>query len=120
MSATSWAGLGIRLAAVFVLMWLVLLTLRRVQRGKRGGRLAPRQQQQRAIEIIDRQSLSRSASIYVIRIAGRDLVVGVTDQRMERLGLFAAEDELETVDLRAAEQGSSAGLLDRLRDKTLR
>jgi flagellar biogenesis protein FliO len=118
MNATSWAGLGIRLAAVFVLMWLVLLTLRRVQRGKRGGRIAPKQE--RAIEVIDRQTLSRSASIYVIRVAGRDLVVGVTDQRMDRLGLFAAEDEAETVDLRAAEQGSSASLLDRLRDKTLR
>jgi flagellar protein FliO/FliZ len=70
------------LLVVFGLLWGLAKVARRGGLGKRGtGSLA----------VLNRQSLSRGSSVAVVRVAGRALILGVTDTQVSLLG----ETELE-------------------------
>ncbi|NHC47112.1 flagellar biosynthetic protein FliO [Motilibacter sp. K478] len=85
--------LFLSLGVVIALMWLAA----RVLRGSMGGRNTG------ALEILARQQLSRGASVSVVRVADRALVVGVTDTQVTLL----TETDLELIQL-AQEAGTEA------------
>jgi flagellar protein FliO/FliZ len=66
----------VSLAAVLGVMWVIARRMRGSTK-KRGTRL---------LEVLDRQQLSRNATVAVIRIGDQALVVGVTDNQVNVLG----------------------------------
>ena len=80
------------LAVVIGLMWIAANVLRkRGFAGSAGGRRAPGTQ----VELVARKPLGRNASIAVVRIGERSIVVGVTDHQVTNLG----EVELDAIDV---------------------
>ncbi|MDA8391740.1 MAG: flagellar biosynthetic protein FliO [Actinomycetota bacterium] len=78
--ATLFLRLALALAVVFVLMAVAArLARRHVGPGSRLGRRG-------GIEVLGRASLSKSSSVVVVRLSGRDLVLGVTSQQVNLLG----------------------------------
>ncbi|MGH8959602.1 MAG: flagellar biosynthetic protein FliO [Jatrophihabitantaceae bacterium] len=78
------------LAFVLGLMWLIA---RRVKRGPRG-----RGRNDRLIDVLSRQQLSRTASVAVVRVLDQALILGVTDGQVSVLGeadLATAQDSLQ-------------------------
>jgi flagellar protein FliO/FliZ len=71
------------LAVVFGLMWLLAKLAKRPLTAGRGG----------ALSVVARQQLTRTASVAVVRVADRALIVGVTENQVSLLG----ETELATV-----------------------
>ena len=69
---------GLSLACVLGLVWLVSKGL--LKGGRRGAGAAG------SVEVLARQSLSRAASLAVVRVGDRGLVVGVTEQQVTLLG----------------------------------
>lgn len=67
---------GLSLAIVLGLMWFVA----RVLMDKMGGRATG------AVELLTRQQVGRGASIAVVRVADRALVLGVTEHAVTMLG----------------------------------
>lgn len=67
---------GLSLAVVLGLMWLAARAL--------GGGAARRGQG--VIDVVARQPLTRNSSVAVVRIAGKALVLGVTDNQVTVLG----------------------------------
>lgn len=76
------------LAVVFGMMWLLARLAKRPLTGGRGG----------AVSVVARQQLTRTASVAVVRVADRALIVGVTESQVSLLG----ETELEAVEEPAA------------------
>ena len=68
----------VSLAAVLGVMWVIA---RRVRKSGGGGKNATR-----VIEVLDRTSLSKSASVAVVRVGDRALVLGVADAQVSVLG----------------------------------
>jgi flagellar protein FliO/FliZ len=66
----------VSLALVLAVMWAIARKLRR------GGK----QRSSGLIDILGRQQLSRTASVAVLRVGGRALIVGVTDTQVSVLG----------------------------------
>jgi flagellar biosynthetic protein FliO len=86
------ARIALSLAAVLGLMWMLARASRKGGRG-RGRSAGP-------LEVIARQQLSRNASIAVVRVADRALVIGVTDVGVSLLGeaeLAAVEQAADSV-----------------------
>jgi flagellar protein FliO/FliZ len=117
--------IGFSLLIVFGLMWGLAKLARRPLNARRGtGELA----------VLGRQQLSRSTSVAVIQVAGRALVVGVTEQQISLLGetdLVAfekhsehrapASDDLPMAHPELVEHKRPDGsLLNFLRDRTTR
>lgn len=75
------------LAVVLLLMWAAARVLRRTATGRATG----------ALEVLARQPLSRTASLAVVRVGERALVVGIADQRVSLL------TETDLASVRAAE-----------------
>lgn len=65
----------VSLAAVLGVMWLIARRMRRGMGGK----------DSRLIDVIERQQLSRTASVSVIRVMDQALVIGVTDSQVRLL-----------------------------------
>jgi len=118
------ARLIMSLAVVIGLMWVAANVLRK--RGFSGvaGRRAVRGPQ---VELLARRPLGRNASIAVVRVGERSLVVGVTDHQVTKLG----EVEFEDIDLNedatwtAPSGGNSPAsawktMLDQMRNRTAR
>ena len=86
------ARLILSLAVVIGLMWVAANVLRK--RGFSGvaGRRGPRGPQ---VELLARRPLGRNASIAVVRVGERSLVVGVTDHQVTKLG----DVEITEIDL---------------------
>jgi flagellar protein FliO/FliZ len=63
------------LAVVLLLMWAAARVLRRTTTGRATG----------SLEVLARQPLSRTASLAVVRVGDRALVVGIADQRVSLL-----------------------------------
>ena len=111
------------LLIVFGLMWALARVVRRPLNGRRGPS---------SIAVLHRQQLSRGSSVAVVQVAGRALVLGVTDQQVSLLGeTDLAEFETEPhpgerrkpVALEADVLGSTPtwrSTLDLLRDRTTR
>jgi flagellar protein FliO/FliZ len=118
------ARLIMSLAVVIGLMWVAANVLRK--RGFSGvaGRRAVRGPQ---VELLARRPLGRNASITVVRVGDRTLVIGVTDHQVTKLG----EVEFEDIDLNedatwtAPSGGASPAsawktMLDQMRNRTAR
>src|SRR5690242_10277002 len=71
-------------------MWLLAKVARRPLNRRTGGHV---------LAVLSRQQLSRSASVAVVQVADRALVVGITEQQVS----FLAEADLETVNQHAHE-----------------
>lgn len=68
--------IGFSLLVVFALMWGLAKVARKPMAGRAAGTLA----------VIGRQQLTRGASVAVVRVADRTLIVGVTDTQVTLLG----------------------------------
>jgi flagellar protein FliO/FliZ len=68
--------IGFSLLIVFGLMWVLAKVARKPLASRAGGALA----------VIGRQQLTRGASVAVVRVADRTLIVGVTEQQVTLLG----------------------------------
>jgi flagellar protein FliO/FliZ len=126
------ARLVVSLAVVLGLMLGAAWMLRR-----RGGGLA---RPSAVTEVIARQSLSRTASLQVVRVGERTLVLGVTEQSVSYLTEADGDELRQTIDVRAGVRRDGSGaewtmpsgsenersgstrtsFLDILRDKTSR
>lgn len=92
---------GLSFSFVLILMWFAA----RLLRGKLGGRGAG------ALEVLARQQVGRGASIAVVRVADRALVVGVTEHGVSMLGEplcdLAAFEEQPAVQIPAQPAGAA-------------
>jgi flagellar protein FliO/FliZ len=111
--------IGFSLLIVFGLMWALARVARRPLSGRRGpGSLA----------VLHRQQLSRGSSVAVVQVAGRALVLGVTDQQVSLLGetdLAAFQSDLHVAEQRTPvamepSPGTLRSALDILRERTTR
>jgi flagellar protein FliO/FliZ len=71
------------LLVVLALMWGLARLLRRPLGGRRAGQL----------EVVGRLGLSRGAAVALVRVGGRTLVLGVTDQQVSLLTEADFDDE---------------------------
>jgi flagellar biosynthetic protein FliO len=85
-------GLLIRLAIV---LGLAYGSLRLLNYFTRSGRLGG--QTGRALEVVDQLNLGQNRSIYLVRVAGRVLVVGATGNQLNLLSRMASDDLPEDV-----------------------
>ena len=69
--------IGFSLLVVFGLMWV----LAKVARRPLGGRRATG-----ALAVLNRQQLTRTAAVAIVRVGDKALVLGVTDQQVTLLG----------------------------------
>lgn len=72
--------LAISMAIVLTLLGLAAKLLRKRGLGSTGGSPSTR------IEVLARQGLGRTSSVQLVRVAGRTLVLGVTDSSVQLLG----------------------------------
>jgi flagellar biosynthetic protein FliO len=114
------------LTVVIGLMWVAANVLRK--RGFTGvaSRHAKRGPE---VELIARRPLGRNASIAVVRVGDRSLIVGVTDHQVTNLGDFEMTeielDEGNTWTVPSGASGSSPAttwktMLDQMRNRTAR
>jgi flagellar protein FliO/FliZ len=78
----------VSLAAVLVLMWVIARRVRKTSVGRSGA----------LVDVLSRRQLSRTASVAVVRVLDKALIVGVTDGQVSLIGetdLAAAEQALE-------------------------
>ncbi len=109
----------VSLVVVFGLMALAARAVRR--RGLTGSGTSATSR----IEVLARQGLGRTSSVQLVRVAGRTLVLGVTEQSVQVLGeadplLLAAEQALAP---ELTETRTTLGwgpLLDALKERTVR
>jgi len=120
------ARLILSLGVVIGLMWVAANVLRK--RGFTGvaGRRVTRGPE---VELIARRPLGRNASIAVVRVGDRSLVVGVTDHQVTKLGDFELTDidldEDTTWTVPSGANGNSPAtawktMLDQMRNRTAR
>ncbi len=95
-SGTNWwgdvPGLLIRL---LIVLGLAYGSLRLLNYFTRSGRLGGAQG--RALEVVDHLNLGQNRSIYLVRVAGRVLVVGATGNQLNLLSRMTTEDLPEDV-----------------------
>jgi len=120
------ARLILSLAVVIGLMWVAANVLR-----KRGftGVASRRVTRGPDVELIARRPLGRNASIAVVRVGDRSLVVGVTDHQVTKLGDYEMtdidldEDTTWTVPSGASTNSPATAwktMLDQMRNRTAR
>jgi flagellar protein FliO/FliZ len=122
------ARLIVSLGVVFGLMWFLARVVRRRGLGGVGGGSNRRPGVQ--VDIVARRTLSRNASIAVVRAGNQHMVVGVTDHMITKLADADVGNELEMQNLEGqwtapspAPTGASPtwkAMLDQLRDRTVR
>jgi flagellar protein FliO/FliZ len=108
------AGLALRMIAALAVVVALLGFAARFAR--RTGLAGPRTPAPWAkVEVLNRSVLSRSSSVAVVRVAGRVLLLGVTDQSVEILTeLEVDEDNRPDLSALAAPARPSPSPLDRL------
>ena len=120
------ARLAISLAVVFGLMWFAGRLLRKRSLGSSKGSTATSR-----IEVLARQGMGRTSSVQLVRVGGRTLVLGVTEQQISVLGeadplLMEAELALAALPAApsepkaAAKPGSWGPFLEQLKERTVR
>jgi flagellar protein FliO/FliZ len=114
--------IGFSLLVVLGLMWALARVVRRpLGAGRAHGQLA----------VLNRQQLTRGAAVTVVKVAGRAMILGITEQQVSFLGEAELTDfepqpeRRDQVDLPGAHPEADAGRLDRslldfLRDRTSR
>jgi flagellar protein FliO/FliZ len=118
------------LSVVIGLMWVAATVVRKRGFTGHGLQRRPRGQQgpQVEVELVARKPLSKSASIAVVKIGGRSVVVGVTDHQITNLGeIFTADIDLREDNIRTLSSGATASpasawktMLDQMRNRTVR
>lgn len=97
-------GVVLKLAFVIVLVYICAKAMRalsfRSYRGRSGGRMA----------ILDSLALGPNRGLYIVRVAGRYLLLGVTNERIDVL----SELPPDAVPDSAGSEGHFGGILDRL------
>lgn len=83
-SDVSAAELMVRFVASLGMVLAIILVLARVVRNRGGLRLGRTGDGPR-LDVLDRTTLSRNASVAVVRVGGRALIVGITDQQVNLL-----------------------------------
>lgn len=116
--------LAVSLGVVFALMALAGKVLRRRGLGTKGTGATSR------IEVLARQGLGRTASVQLVRIGGKTLVLGVTETQVSVLSeadplLLEAELALEQAEAAAKDEDRPVTpgwgpLLELLKDRTAR
>jgi flagellar protein FliO/FliZ len=115
----------VSLGVVIGLMWAAATMLRRRGLTPAGGRRPTRGVQ---VEMLARRPLGRNASIAVVRIGERSIVLGITDHQVTKLD-DADIDEIDLEEAGAnwtAPQGSRGlapvwkTMLDQMRNRTVR
>lgn len=119
MGGLAFVGGAVKLAAV---MGLLLLTLRMV--GRLNGRPAAAARTD-AVRVVTRSSLGRNASLVVVRVGAKDMVLGVTDHGVNLLSEVAVadagpEDATPAGTPGAGDRQPWRDLLDTVRDRTVR
>ena len=109
----------VSLVVVFGLMAAGARILRRRGLGSTGSSPAAR------IEVLARQGLGRSSSVQLVRVAGRTLVLGVTESSVQVLGeadplLLAAEQALAPDPAEPRQTPGWGPLLEALQARTVR
>lgn len=109
----------VSLTVVFGLMALCAKVLKRRGLGSTGGSPGTR------IEVLARQGLGRNSSVQLVRVAGRTLVLGVTEANVQVLGeadplLLEVEQALAPVAAEQPQAFSWVPLLEKLKDSTAR
>ena len=109
----------VSLAVVLALMAVAARFARRRGLGSSGTSPSTR------IEVLARQGLGRSSSVQLVRVAGRTLVLGVTDTSVQVLGeadalLLAAEQALTPAPTDAQAKPGWAALVEALQARTVR
>ena len=109
----------VSLAVVFALMAVAARIARRRGLGSSGSGTSTR------IEVLARQGLGRSSSVQLVRVAGRTLVLGVTDASVQVLGeadplLLAAEQALTPAPTEARAKPGWGPLVEALQARTVR
>jgi flagellar protein FliO/FliZ len=110
--------LAVSLVVVFGLMAVCAKLLRRRGLGSTGSPTA-------RIEVLARQGLGRTSSVQLVRVAGRTLVLGVTDASVSVLGeadplMVAAEQALQPAPDAARPAPGWGPLVEALKDRTAR
>jgi flagellar protein FliO/FliZ len=118
------------LGVVIGLMWVAATVVRKRGFTGNGMQRRPRGQKgpQVEVELVARKPLSKTASIAVVKIGGRSVVVGVTDHQITNLGEIRSteidlrEDNIRTLSSGAIESPASPWktMLDQIRDRTVR
>ena len=113
------------LGVVIGLMWIAANVLRK--RGIAGTSSSKRTARGPEVELVARKPLGRNASIVVVRVGDRSMLVGVTDQRVTNLGDVEFADvelyEDNTWTVSSGANGSASAwttMLDQLRNRTAR
>jgi flagellar biosynthetic protein FliO len=113
------------LGVVIGLMWIAANVLRK--RGIAGTTSAKRSARGPEVELVARKPLGRNASIVVVRVGDRSMLVGVTDQRVTNLGdvdfadVELYEDNTWTVSSGATSPASAwKTMLEQMRNRTVR
>jgi flagellar protein FliO/FliZ len=78
----------VSLAAVLGLMWVIARRVKKTSVGRSAG----------LVDVLSRKQLSRNASVAVVRVLDKALIVGITDGQVSLIGetdLAAAERSLE-------------------------
>ena len=112
--------IGFSLFVVLGLMWALARVVRRpLGAGRAHGQLA----------VLNRQQLTRGAAVTVVKVAGRAMILGITEQQVSFLGEaeltdFEPHERRDNVDLPGAHPEHTIGRLDKtldfLRDRTSR
>jgi flagellar biogenesis protein FliO len=140
------ASLGVALARVVIVLGLLWIVLRVIRRASGRSRASATRSARRTctIELLNRRAIGRSASVAAVRVGTKMYVLGVTDQRIEKLDECDAPEfdleidlptEFDDADDTAVDSfepvGASRGLtasrgrrrmsfLDSLRERTVR
>ena len=108
------ASLGVALARVVIvlgLLWVVLRIIRRVSGRSNGGGASRSAKNTCTIELLNRRAIGRTASVAAVRVGAKMYVLGITDQRIEKLDECEAP-ELDFDVLALASELSSDGQLE--------
>ena len=113
------------LGVVIGLMWIAANVLRK--RGIAGTTSSKRSARGPEVELVARKPLGRNASIVVVRVGERSMLVGVTDHQVTNLGdvefadIELYEDNTWTVSSGASGPASAwKTMLEQMRNRTVR
>ena len=82
------ASLGVALARVAIvlgLLWLFMRIVRRVSGRSGTGGISRGAKGMCSIELLNRKAIGRSASVAAVRVGTKMYVLGITDQRIEKI-----------------------------------
>jgi flagellar protein FliO/FliZ len=124
----------VSMGVVMAVMWMAAKVVKGRNLGGFGGLTGNRRNGPKPkIEVLARQAFGKGASIAIVRAGGKDLVVGVTDQRVTVLAEADAKAlaDIDTESFEPEGQGTAAGggvrpgqpwrtMLEQLRERTVR